>query len=353
MRQRNQGTGDKPALWALLGISVIFGFVIGRGWKTLFSAYGSVVSWSAAITLVAIALSLCWAIASERVHQPHAKGAALAYFFFLVNLSALGTINTMFLQFQGSSVVRSEVDKAIITVTKFKSEGIELIDTREYDEYDRRLGILTGDLRREIENPVNCGQGPKAIEIIGEIKQLVPGFQPLNLGTNCQNFENKGKVDQVIDAYKKKIDEGKRLSAVFVAKRNDILAKADLEAGASEMLAKINKVPREIQSDRDLFIARSELEQVAQMYLGLRQELAARAKGRDREIPQTLDISAITSLGNIGQVIPFIISRLNDLATYIYVMFAVILDFAMIAAFRRVITPTGRNASSRRAPGML
>ena len=350
---RRSNSGDKPALIALIGISIVFAFIIGRGWKTLFSPYGAPTAWVAAILIVFIALSLCWAIASERVHHPHAKGVILAYFFFLVNLSALGTINTMFLQFQGSSVVRSEIDKAIVATTKLKSEGAALIDTKEYDEYDRRLALLTSDLRREIQNPVNCGQGPRASQIIEQIKQMVPGFQPLSLGNNCQNFNDKDKVDQVIETYRKKIDEGKRLSQVYVSKKSDIIAKENIEAGASDILSRLTKIPKEINSDSDLYAARSEFEAVAQTYLGLRQEVSSRAKGRDKDIPQFLDISSITSLGNIGQVIPFVISRLNDIATYIYVFLAIVLDFAVIAAFVRVIKPVGRNLGPHRTPGML
>jgi hypothetical protein len=353
MRHRNAGTGDKAALLALIGISILFAFVIGRGWKTLFSGYGAVASWSAAIVLVAIALSLCWAIASERVHHPNAVSTVAAYFFFLINISALGTINTLFLQFQGSAVVRAEVDKAIITITKLKTEGLSFIDTKEYDEYDRQLGKLMIDLRQEIESPVNCGQGPKALEIINEIKRLVPGFQPLNLGNNCQNFDNKARVDQVITTYKAKIDEGKKVSPVYVAKKNEILAKTTIEAGAQDMLNKVYSIPREITSDAELFSARNDLETVAQTYLLHRQELAARARGQDKLIPSVIDTSSITALGNIGQVIPFIISRLNEIATYIYVLIALLLDVAMILAFKRVILPAARVSGPRRAPSMM
>jgi hypothetical protein len=350
---RRAGTGDKPALFALIGIAIVFSFVIGRGWKTLFTPYGSVPSWLAAAVIVVVALSLCWAVASERIHHPHAKGAVLAYLFFLINLSALGTINTMFLQFQGGSVVRSEIDKAIIATTKIKVEGSSLIDTREYDEYDGKLSRLMSDLKTEIENPLNCGQGPRATDIINEIKRLVPGFQPLSLGGNCQNFSNREKVEQTINNYNKKIEEGKKLSPIYIAKRGEILAKSAIESGAAEILKKIGKIPREINGDNDLYLARSQLEEVAQSYLGIRQELAARANGRDKELAQSLDITGITSLGNIGQVIPFILSRLNDLATYVYVALAVILDFAVIAAFMRVITPAGRNVGRQRSPVLL
>jgi hypothetical protein len=353
MRQRNTGTGDKPALLALIGISILFAFVVGRGWKTLFSAYGSAGSWTAAIVLVVIALSLCWAIASERVHHPNAIATVAAYLFFLINISALGTINTLFLQFQGSSVVRAEIDKAIITITKLKSEGLALIDTRDYDEYERQVGKLMLDLRQEIESPVNCGQGPKALEIINEIKRLVPGFQPLNLGNNCQNFDNKVRVDQVISTYRTKIEEGKKLSPIYVAKKNEILAKREIEAAALEMASKIERIPRSITSDSELYAARNDLEAVAQSYLGHRQELAARARGQDKSIPETIDISSIAALGNIGQVIPFIISRLNELATYIYVLIAILLDVAVILAFKRVILPASRVNGPRRAPAMM
>ncbi len=182
MLNRNNERGDKASFFALIAAVIIFSFVVGRGWKTLFSTYGITVSWIAAIVVVFIALSLCWGVGSERYYRPNNKGASIAYFFFLFTISALGTINAMFLLFQGSNVIRSEVNNALLNVVKLGSEGAEKIDTRQYERYSNRLNILMSDLEQEIRSPVNCGQGPKAKQILKEIQEQVPGFQPLNLG---------------------------------------------------------------------------------------------------------------------------------------------------------------------------
>ncbi len=103
------------------------------------------------------------------------------------------------------------------------------------------------------------------------------------------------------------------------------------------MKSTLLNIPKEVSSDSDLAKARSDLESVAQWYSISRQELASLSKDLN-SIPSHIDISSITSLGNIGQVIPFILSRLNDINTYVFVLFALILDIAVIVSFKRVIS---------------
>jgi hypothetical protein len=54
-------------------------------------------------------------------------------------------------------------------------------------------------------------------------------------------------------------------------------------------------------------------------------------------VPKVLETFQTTALGNVGQVIPFMMARLTDPATYVFFFAALVLDLAMVAAFARVL----------------
>jgi len=108
--------GDKAAFLALIGIGIIFMTIVGRGWQTLLSAQGLYISVTVGIIIASIATALAYAIAAERVYHPTSVATAVAYFFVLVNLSALGTVNAMFVMFQSGNIFREQIDSSTKSV---------------------------------------------------------------------------------------------------------------------------------------------------------------------------------------------------------------------------------------------
>lgn len=146
-RKTNAGRGDKAALLALIGIIIIFCAIVGRGWQTLLSSQGFEISLAAGVVMAIIATSLCYAIASERTWQPESKATALAYFFVLLNISALGTLNAMFLMFQSSNIIREHVDKATESVVTLRDIGGNSIDTSDFDRFKASINERSRNLK--------------------------------------------------------------------------------------------------------------------------------------------------------------------------------------------------------------
>ena len=166
MARKEAGRGDLAATLALGGILVLFAFMVGRGWHTLVSNYGSLVSLPVGAAMALIAAFLCYAIASERVYHPRSTSTQLGYFFFLFIISALGAINAMFLMFQSTNVFREELEQSNQAIVSIRDVGAPAISTADYDRFKADVSDRWRNLRAEIENPLLCGQGPVATQRI-------------------------------------------------------------------------------------------------------------------------------------------------------------------------------------------
>ena len=330
-RRVSHGRGDKAALLALLGIIAIFVFIVGRGWQTLFGGYGIWLSLSAGGVVAVIATALCYAIASERVFHPEAKATALAYFFVLFNISALGTINAMFLMFQSSNIVRDHVDAAIESVVSLRDVGASGIDTTEHDAFRASVNERWRNLKAELENPQLCCQGAVAAARIEELQLLLPSFRALAGGGRCE------KVPLLIASYQKQIDELVSQSPVYLKSRKNLELKARIASQSDQLLEELNLIGKTVSGNFTLTEVKARLFDVSEKFSVLRQELGSKVTGEQAKVPMKIDTKSISALGDIGQILPFIMSRLGDVSTYVYLLIALILDIAVIAAFARVL----------------
>jgi hypothetical protein len=119
------------------------------------------------------------------------------------------------------------------------------------------------------------------------------------------------------------------------------------------LLADLDDVRKGLNGLYDLPTTKSKLYDVAERYGQMRQELssAGGVTGIDK-VPPRIDTRTISALGDIGQVIPFIISRLGELSTYIYLFLALVLDLAIIAGFIRVLRVGPQQSTMHFAGGL-
>lgn len=346
MRRQNNLPGDKAALLALIGIAILFAFIVGRGWYTLISTYGLVASISVGVLMAAIALTLAYAIASERTRH-EGSTTWIAYFFVLVNISALGAVNAMFVMFESTNVFRDEIDRANETVISLRDQGSQAINTSEFDKFRSDVNDRWRNLKAEIENPQLCGQGPVAAQRIVELQGVLPNFRSL-AGPAMGKCE---KTQALIAAYEKQISELVKESPVFAAAKKKIDLRRNIVDASERMLTDVGEI-RSGLAGASLASTKSKLLDVAQNYSLARQELLSGGVTGIDKIPLKIDTRATAAIGDIGQLIPFILSRLGQLSTYIYIGFAVFLDIAAISAFSRVLK-VGSSRSQRAFAGKL
>lgn len=338
--------GDVPALLALFGIAMLFLFIVTRGWQNLLSNYGSYISIIAAFLIAFVAVVLSWAIASERVINPLKRSTALAYFFILFNISALGTVNAMLVMFQSNNVFREEIDKAADAIVGLRDYGKRSIDTKNYDEFRSSINDKWRNLKSELENPVMCGQGPVASARIVELQQYLPNFRTLAGSGRCE------KITALIISYDSQIKQLSKESKIYLDNKEklDLIDKIDDQS--ANMLNLIGNIRKNLNSSYSVSDIKSQFYKISENYSLLRQEIFTSGIGENEKIQRRIDISSFSAMGDIGQILPFIAKRLDDVSTYIYLFIALILDVTLISAFARVIS-SGPSANQRKAAQTL
>lgn len=324
---------DRPALIALIGILIIFVAIVGRGWHGLFNPFGLPIAILVGLVVALIASSLAYAIAIEHVQNPQAKSTAAAYFFVLFNISALGTVNAMFLTFQGTNVLREESQRAESTIAKFKGIAANEFKPRllGYDEFKSLVENKKDKLIQEILDPLNCGQGVLANRYAQELQILLPNFRLSGAKANCQN------ASVVAGEYEKSIPALLKNSTQYLKVKEDADLRTEFTSVLSQIDARSAKIQKMLISNEPALSIKAELFENADEYLKLRSQFKGGRFPNENSWPERIDTSAVSALGDIGQVIPFILSRLGEISTYIYLLIALVLDVTVIAAFVRVV----------------
>lgn len=342
MNIRKNNVNDRPAALALIGILILFLAILGRGWQGLFSPYGLSVSIFLGILVGLIATALAYAIGAERVQQPQSNVTAAAYFFILFNISALGTINAMFITFQAGNVFREEIDKASISVIKLKDLGKLALSSPEYERYELSVHERWKNLRAEIENPQRCGQGAEAARRATELQGVLPSFRVLSGSGQCNN------IQPLLAAYEKQVDDLLKNSNQYSQDREKIEFRNKLSIETTQMLNDLAATQKLLGSRDYIQEVKGRLFDNAEQYARLRQELDTKTRMQSSSIPMKIDTTAVSALGDIGQILPFLLTRIAEPSTYFYLAIALMLDVSVIAAFARVLR-TGPDSRQRRA----
>jgi hypothetical protein len=345
MNKSHQQPNNASATLSLIGICILFAFIVGRGWQGLAAQFGSIVSVIAGLFMAVVAIVLAWSIATDWVANPKERMTRYAFFFVLLNISALGTVNAMFLTFQASNLFREESQAATQSVSKLNEFGATYLEgraeLRSYDRLAAQVKTLQTKLIDEIRNPQNCGQGPVALGYANELKALID-FQVNSGIPDCK------KSNEVIERYEVTIPRLLANSATYRLAKNDIDLREKLNVFEKESRADLSEINASAASVAPKVIEMKALFfRVAERYSAMRSELGAR-KQIPKDMPEKIDTSAISALGDIGQIWPFLVSRLDKLTTYFYLVLAIFLEATLVLAFRRVIIG---NPSRKRVGG--
>ena len=343
MNKRNRSASDRPAALALIAVIIIFLAVVGRGWQGLFAAYGLTASIIVGLLIAIIGAVLAYAIGAERAFQNSFNTTALAYFFFLFNISALGTVNAAFVTFQAGNIFREEIERASEATIKLRDIGQEILSSPEYTEYEKEVDKRWRDLKREIENPLKCGQGEEAVRRANELQAILPSFRLLAAGSQCSN------IPLLVESYEKQVSDLLVKSPKYTKEKDKIEFGKRLTAETEKMLADLKVASKSLNSSINMQEIKGRLFDNSEKYTLLRQELITKSKNKVDGIPGKIDVSTVSALGDIGQVLPFIIGRMSEPSTYVYLTVAVFLDLAVVAAFLRILRPSATSQQKKMA----
>jgi hypothetical protein len=211
-------------------------------------------------------------------------------------------------------------------------------------EHINTVYSLESALKREINNPLNCGQGPVAQRIIGQLKQELPGFQPLSsTGVDCS------KNEKVISDYESRIAE-----LVDSAPWNnpDLMSVRNNAGQQKDKLQKLASSTQGMFAPGLLRVAAPQLQNADVNYRADREKLS-RQNVDVSQIPAKLNLDEINSLGEWSQLLNLIIDRLDKISTYVYLALAFFFDWGMVYLFGLIRLNRGSRPTSARSNSSL
>lgn len=188
-----------------------------------------------------------------------------------------------------------------------------------------------------MRNPLNCGQGPRARQLISDLQRQLPGFTPLSSARKkCEGIED------AIKDYQERI-EG--LIARAPWNTPELKAIAGETADARRRLDELRAAITTGYSPVMLRNALTALEEMDAQYRDARFRLSRHVDVK--ALPQGLHLSEVQSLGNAFKLLTLFLERLDELATYVYLAIAVGFDLLMVHLFQIVASNrVGRRQSA-------
>ncbi len=300
--------------------SVLFVAIVTYGYYHLLRDFG----WFLAIFFAAVVSAFAWFLA--RVSGSSDDGSRVNWFLVipLFLVSAAGVYNSMMVFLEGGQVLTDAASDSQQQFGVLESAAKKQLTASGVSSQVAKVHTLRDALFSEIENPLNCGQGPEARRLINELRRELPGFEPLSSpGRNC----TQNKAD--IAAYEKRNDDQVARAPWNNAAISGVAAEAARARGElADLRGEISKsyAPSDLQQVSGIF------EDYQNQYQDLRYKLSQEANVDG--VPEALPVVAAQSLGNIYKLPALIFSRLHEISTYVYFILAFGFDMLLVYLFQ-------------------
>jgi hypothetical protein len=351
MHRRKNGISEvsnTASFYALISLAVVFLVIVTYGWSTMLapvislphewpeflSPIFTLLRYAAGVAIALAGIVLGKAVAAERIRisaeeQPKFINTWKAYFVVLLVISSLGTMNTMFMQTQQNGVLGDVISKTRNHLQQLKFKIDEKLTTPAYDQQRAEIAQLFGNFDKELRNPANCGFGAQSNQRFRELQTVLPKLKPLALGSGAC-----GNVGALITAYKETVD-----------KLTDDLPDPSTKKRFQQRMAFISHIEETIAGIEEMKVKNASLSKAAAMpaltaawntYAEILSETEL-TSGLSLGLPAEIVDKNVQGMGNITQIIPLLISQLDNPLTYVIIAAAVFLDVLLIEFFARYL----------------
>lgn len=342
LEQNAKGALRPPSYGAtiplLVLVVVLFSLVVGYGWvRLLGTVLDPLMAGFVAALITVIALLLARMIGSAMAIGNAEPGYHVKLFFLypiLFIISALGTINAAFYNFEGSSVLLQVIDEAERNLAALDSAADTSLRNASQEERTASVERLLTRLRTEIINPSgNCGVGTEARKIIAQIQAILPQFGAYSQLRGRQSCDREALLN------------------LYQAYRNDALSMLNSDPDLQNREGLKGALAKPIAAARERLVAAETgltagggfgkgysgaqlaLEQAATTYAEGRERLAAARPEAAARLAPGIDVSRARYLGSITAMPGTLAARLNYFTTWVYFLIAIALDFFLIFLF--------------------
>jgi hypothetical protein len=323
---KEQASRYRTAQAVVLFASLVFFTVIAYGWYHMAMGGG----WFIAIATGSVMAGFAWFLAKmigTTPNGPWKRRSNLIVLAGLLAISAVGVYNTIMVNSEGEQILTDSVAEAQASFSKLENVANAELDKSGANARIRGIETLKANLADELRDPTELGQGGDASVIIGRLRRELPGFEPLD-GAGS----DEGAVSQLVEVYNRKIDE--------------LLARADwndqgmngVRSGAREASANLGKLQQDILTNYEpsqIPRYHAQLESFNSKYGQLYRTLQQR--GLEGDMPNSLDLISVQSLGDPLKVIALFLSRMtSSILTWAYLALAIAFDLFMVSMFAYV-----------------
>lgn len=327
--------GQGATVSLLVLVMILFCLVVGYGWLRLLAfAMDPKIAGFVAALITVIAILLARMIGRIWLSGPGARAKLFLLYPILFVVSALGTINAAFYNFEGGSVLLQVIDDtekqlaALDAASKraLRDEGPEAQAAAEVE----RLLI---QLQSEIMNPQNCGVGPEARRIIAAINRILPQFQALSNTRGVPSCDE----ETLLRLYKVYENNALRMLDIDPARRERIAVRTDIAGPLARAMEDLRKAETRLATGggfgNGYTQAQLALENASTVYADTREKLAAAQPAAAVTLAPATDISRSRDLGSITTMPGTLASRLNYWTTWFYFVTAVLFDLLLVFLF--------------------
>lgn len=299
--------------------SIVFVAILWSGYYLLFQK-----NVLAAVFLATILSATAWFLAKFIGSHQNGIRQYWPLFALLLIISAVGVFNSLMLNLEGRRIFAETIENSAERFTAVDAAAVKALSQKGVGRHLDKVEELRSALIREINNPLNCGQGAEARRIIAELRRELPGFVPLSsTGVDCS------KNEEVVADYNSRIDE-----LIKRAPWNDAVLQEAREnaASANAQLQKLGTRSATLMAPGLLSEVAPQLGGIDMQYRQTRNLLTR----RDLDVsalPAQLNMTAVNSLGEWSQLLNLIVDRLDRISTYLYLALAVLFDWMMVYLF--------------------
>jgi hypothetical protein len=305
----------------LFVFSLIFIAIIFYGYFNLFAGSGVFL----AVVGASVISVFAWYLARVIGTSPGGLRKNMVLFIPLAVVSAAGVYNSLMLYLEGNRIVADTVAESQSHFDRLESAAERTLRESGATARRNRVNTQAEALYSEIRNPLNCGQGPEARRLVAGLQRDLPGFMPLsNPGQNCERNE------EVITDYRERINGLVAGAEWNNPELNGVIRRSrEARGGLEELRTDVSQNFAPTMLRRTL----ASLERHDSTYRELRHRMSQHMPVRD--LPGSLHLTEVQSLGNAFKLPALFIERLDELSTYIYLLIALSFDLLMVHLFER------------------
>lgn len=322
----------------LILVMILFALVVGYGWlRLLASAMDPLIAGFVAALITVIALLLARMVGKAVItgrSDPSYMAKLLFLYPILFIISALGTINAAFYNFEGSSVLRQVIDDAEKNLTALdEAAKTALRDEGPQAEAATAIARLLVQLESEIKNPLNCGSGPNARRLIARIHAILPEFEELSRRPGMRGCD-AATLDAIYDTYARNatrmlgIDPERQARIALTGEIADPIANARKGLAQAKIDLATGHGFGNGYGDAQLAIERA-----GTIYSDGLQKLRQARPDAAKPLAEDINVAPARDLGSITAMPGTLANRLDYWTTWVYFIIALALDFFLIFLF--------------------